>query len=102
MFYAGVFFICDEYDLADTLQVLRMDSLISETKQRGIVAVLASGDLGEWKRAMLEGCACTTRKEIREVFNKIKRAFDTAGLQSIFNIREAHRTDGTFQLEDKR
>ena len=99
LFHAGFVIAVDERDSAEVLEIASMPCLMSETLQRGTMAIFLSGSLSQWKDAVLRGCVKTTTREARHIYNLIYAEFNKLGLGPLFSARKKEQNDNTFLLE---
>jgi hypothetical protein len=75
-----------------------LDTLSAPAEDEGRVAIF-SGNLAEWRDAIIVCCGPNEPKKLRLLFNVVKQAFDKLGLSDIWYeySAESHK-DGTFYL----
>jgi hypothetical protein len=102
MFHAGFLVAAEERDCAEILELAGMPSIRVETVERDIYAMFISGNLTQWRDAVLRGCQSNARRETRHVYNQIYTKFNDMGLAGIFSVKsKPHPRDHTFLLEYK-
>lgn len=65
-------------------------------------AAVISGTLAQWREAVIVFCQRDTPRELRELFNEVKRMFDSIGLSDLWHdYRRQGLPDETYFLEFK-
>lgn len=102
LLHYGCLFAADEVDMPAILEVLDgMSFALTDTKLRGVQAVIATGSLREWKTAVIRGCRVEQPEFIRRVYDKIYTQFCALGLTDVFLVKHKRMlSDQTFTLED--
>lgn len=101
----SVLTVADERDMLDVFAVCSgMDTVMGETKIRGIAVAVISGTLDQWRDAISRGCSDRQLPPIRAGFNQLHGLFVSAGLGSIWKgFRQRESVDRqTFLLTDER
>lgn len=81
----SVLTVAEERDMVDILDICSgMCTTVAETKGRGIMAVVLTGRLDEWRDAVATGCKQYITHEVRSGFNQIHSLFVGAGLGVIW------------------
>lgn len=96
--------VSDERDMLDIMQICSgMSTTLAETKGRGIMAVVITGTLCQWREAVILGCSKSSSFEVRAGFNQIHSLFVGVGLSSIWKrMKQSNDDDGTFLLTHDR
>jgi hypothetical protein len=86
------------------LEVLNgMPFALTETKVRGVQALLAVGTFHHWRFSVLRGCRQDQPEFIRVCFDKVYMQFQGLGLADAFGkLTKKTLRDKTFYLEDLR
>ena len=95
----GVLVVADERDMIGILEVAGLPFVMTETKVRGIQAVIISGTLTEWSSIVPRGCSIDVTSQIRGCYDVIYLQFRSMGLASIFDKTQRILDDNTFLLE---
>lgn len=75
-----------------------LDLISAKAEDEGRVAIF-SGNLEDWRDAVIVCCAPSVPKRLRFLFNIIKQAFGTLGLDDIwYDYRTEKHQDGTLYL----
>jgi hypothetical protein len=91
----------DEQNMLLIMEILDgMGFALSETRIRGVQALIVGGTLKQWKSAVLRGCRKDQDEEIRACFDKVYLQFQAIGLADVFGKK--HPQGQTFYLEDLR
>jgi hypothetical protein len=100
LFTAGFIVAADERDMLEILEAARgMESVVTETIQRGVSATIISGTLDQWQRAIKLACQTSASLAVRQAYNAMYRQFVDEGLRSMFdNLRTSDQSDNTFLL----
>jgi len=106
LFSVGFLIAADKCDMTEIIEALHgMDTIITETMQRGVQAAIVSGTLAQWQRAVKLAChpqasvSCNTRY----VFNMVFQILGDCGLRDIFDgVKVTEQPDHTFLLKDQR
>jgi hypothetical protein len=81
----SVLTVAEERDLVDILTICSgMSTTVAETKGRGIMAVVVTGTLDQWRDAVVTGCNQRSQFEVCSGFNQIHSLFVGAGLGAIW------------------
>jgi hypothetical protein len=99
----SVLTVAEERDMVDILDICSgMCTTLAATRGRGIIAVVLTGRLNEWRDAVTTGCSKYIQFEVRSGFNQIHSLFVGAGLGAIWKgYRQTN--DGTlFHLTHER
>lgn len=100
LFAVGFIVASDERDMTMILEAARgMESVVTESLQRGVQAAIISGTLAQWQRAIKLACQITIPLTVRQAYNLMYRQLVDAGLRSIFNgAQMTDQPDRTFLL----
>lgn len=98
----GTLFVADDRDMGDLLEIAGLPFILTETRIRGIQSAIVSGNLRQWRVAILRGCQANQSTLIRACYDKLYLAFADLGLADAFGHRRKDLGDGTFLLEDLR
>ena len=96
----SVLTVADERDMLDIMQICSgMATTLADTKARGIMVVVTTGTLDQWRDAVSNGCGPNVPHEVRAGFNQIHSLFVSAGLGSIWKgYKQMNDDSGTFLL----
>jgi len=100
----SVLLVADEPDTVDILECAAgMPFVVAETVMRGVLAVIITGTLAQWKAAVLAGSSPEIEPATRFTFNKLHGLFRNEGLNLWAHCRQRQASDQwTYLLEDKR
>lgn len=100
----SVLIVADELDILDMMECAGgMPFVIAETTVRGVLMVVMSGNLAQWKLAVVAGATSEMSLRVRYAFNQIQIQFRSDGINLWTDYRQRSSTDQTtFLLEDKR
>lgn len=101
LFHAGFVLAVDSRDLAETLELAGMPSLTTESVRRDVHMLFVSGNLSQWRDALLRGCQSRVTPEVRYLYNLIFYEFKRAGIAGAFEFKQREQKDNTFLLEHK-
>jgi hypothetical protein len=93
--------VCEKH--ATILRIAEDESLavISSSAGKERAAIL-SGTLSEWREAVIAFCDKDSPRDLRELFNEVKRMFDHIGLRDIWHgYQQRKLPDKTYHLEYK-
>lgn len=92
-------FASDERDMIPILEITSgMPFALAETVVRGIQAIIVSGSLRQWRRAILRGCRADQTTQTRCAFDSLYTAFGNLGLTELFGASKKQAPDHTFLL----
>jgi hypothetical protein len=100
----SVLIVADELDMMDILECAAgMPFVTAETIIRGVLLVIVTGTLIQWRAAVIAGSSCDVEPTVRFVFNRLHGLFKDERLDvwGDFRQRPAH-DQVTYLLEDKR
>lgn len=81
----SVLTVAEERDMVDIVVTCSgMYTVVAETKGRGIMAVVITGTLDQWREAVVTGCNQRINYEVRSGFNQIHSLFVGAGLGAVW------------------
>lgn len=100
----SVLLVADEDDILDILECAAgMSFVTTETLVRGVLMVVISGTLAQWKNAVLAGASSDTAVTVRAAFNGIQGHFKDEGIDLWSDYKSRQAPDQiTYLLEDKR
>ena len=99
----SAFIGADERDMLEILQLAGMPFVVVDTIVRGVQAAVVTGTLGQWRDAVVSGCAKGIPTPVRHCFNKLHGLFTAAGLNVWQDYSPRRDPDQTYLLlEDKR
>ncbi len=104
LLYHGFLIVSDEQIMPQILEILGgIPFVFTETKIRGVHAIIAVGTFYFWRNAILRGCRNDQSEEIRACFNSMFLQFQKIGLADAFGkLVKRPMPDKTFLLEDQR
>lgn len=96
----GFLVAADERDMVFIIEAARgLESVVSDTIQRGVQAALITGTLAQWERAVRFACTASTSTAVRKAYNAVYRQLSDQGLRSIFeDFQVSEQSDKTFLL----
>jgi hypothetical protein len=98
-FYTLAYLIAvDERDVSEIVQLAGMPHVVTDTVARGIQAVVITGTLHGWYKAVRLGCRASSAPQTRKIYNMIYTDLDKRGLCGTLGVRKPSG-DGTFLLE---
>ena len=78
---------------------LGMESVVTDSIQRGVQVALITGTLAQWKRAVRAACKSSIATAVRQTYNAVYRQLSDQSLRPLFgDLREQKQTDQTFLL----
>ena len=89
----------DERDLLDVLAICGMKFIVFDTVTRGIQGAVVTGNLSQWRDAVIGGLQEHQQSGVQEVFRHIQMRFEQHGLGLWQGIKKT--SDGLF-IEDQR
>jgi len=100
LFQVGFLIASDERDMVDILEAARgIESVVTESLQRGVQAAILCGTLAQWQRAITLACQTNTALTVRQAYNSMYRLLLEEGLRGMFDgVRMADQPDSTFLL----
>jgi len=100
----SILIVADESDMMDILECAAgMPFVVAETTLRGVLLVVVTGTLAQWKAAVLAGSSPDVIPTVRYVFNRLYGLFKDEQLDLWGDFRQYPAHDQvTFLLEDKR
>ena len=100
----SVLVVADEPDVLDMMECTGgMSFVTAETIARGVLMVVMSGNLLQWKSAVLAGATPGMSAGVRYAYNQIQIQFQGEGVSLWTDFRQRPAADKvTFLLEDKR
>ncbi len=100
----SVLIVADEPDVLDIMECAGgMPFVTVETIVRGVLMVIMSGSLAQWKSAVIAGSTPDMTPGVRHAFNRIQTQFQSEGISLWMDFRQRQATDNvTYLLEDKR
>lgn len=100
----SIFIVADEADIFDILECSAgIPFVTAETTLRGVLAAVLTGNLAQWKAAVMAGACPETEPIVRYAFNQIHGLFCGENINLWTDCRQKPSTDGvTYLLEDKR
>ena len=96
----GCLFVADDWDIRDLLEIANLPFALTDTRVRGIQAAIVSGNLRQWRAAILRGCRADQPVMLRACYDKLYLCFSDIGLADVFGRGRKDLGDGTFLLED--
>ncbi len=104
LLHYGFLIAADDTEMPLILEVLGgMPFALTETRVRGIQALIVVGTLHRWRYAVLRGCRQDQPEAIRFCFDKVFVQFQNIGLSDAFGkLTKKQMPDRTFYLEDQR
>ncbi len=95
--------IIDSDSLIEFLELGTLSILTRETIKPEITILILSGNLDQWRSAVIEGCSLESPFQIRSVFDQCLIHFEKAGLGNLwFHYKKRTMSDGTFLLLEKK
>lgn len=100
----SVFVIASEVDMMDILECAAgMPFVTAETTVRGALAAVVTGNLSQWKSAVVAGSSNDTEPAVRYAFNRVHGLFCNENINLWMDCRQRPAADQvTYLLEDKR
>jgi hypothetical protein len=99
LLHFGCLIAADERDMLPILEITSgMPFALTETVARGVLAVIVTGSLRQWRRAILRGCRAETTTQTRCAFGHLYTAFSALGLADLFGASKRVAPDHTFLL----
>ncbi len=100
----SVLIVADELDVLDMMECAGgMPFVIAETTVRDVLMVVVSGNLAQWKLAVVAGATSEMSSSVRYAFNQIQIQLQSEGINLWTDYRQRQAVDQTtFLLEDKR
>jgi len=100
----SVFIVATEEDMMDILECASgMPFVIAETTARGVLAAVVTGNLAQWKLAVMAGSSNDTEPTVRFAYNRIHGLFCDENINLWTDCRRRSASDQvTYLLEDKR
>lgn len=92
----------DDRDMQDILELCSgMPFVIADTVARGVQVAVVSGQLNQWRDAVISGCRYKVEPVIRALFNRVLGLFEAVNL-NVWKDCERKQAGPTFLLEDHR
>ena len=86
----------------ESLERAGLHHVVFDTSRRGFTGVILSGTAAAFKEAIFECCDSTSNTDIRELYNQIYLALQSAGLRRVWNDTTRRKVkDGTFLITRK-
>jgi hypothetical protein len=103
LLHFGILIAANAYEMPLILEVLGGTPFaLTETRIRGVQAILVSGTLYQWRAAVLRGCRQDQPEAVRVCFDKVFIQFQTLGLADAFGkTTKKQLPDRTFYLEQQ-
>jgi hypothetical protein len=100
----SVLIVATEPDVLDIVECSGgMPFVRAETVMRGVLMIVLSGTLAQWKAAVLAGSTPETEPTVRAAYNRIHGLFRDEGINLWTDFQQRPAADRvTFLLEDKR
>lgn len=100
----SVLMIATDVDMMDILECAAgMPFITAETTIRGVLAAVISGNLAQWKLAIVAGSSSEMEPTVRYAFNRIHGLFCDENINLWTDYRKRQSSDQmTYLLEDKR
>ena len=87
----SAFVVCPVWDLLSFLSVaMGMTFVVGETKDQNHAAVVLTGTLDQWQRAVLNGTALRHDDGCREIYCRLMERFESIGLGKLWADRDKH------------
>lgn len=105
LMHVGFLIVANERDMVEILEVAGMSFVLTETLAGGITAIIISGSVAQWQRAVKYACdpVANLSSGARAAYNSIYRELCDCGLKAMFNGLHVHKQqDETFLLESRR
>lgn len=103
LLHFGCLIAADERDMVPILEITSgMPFALTETVARGVLSVIITGSLRQWRRAILRGCRADQTTQTRCAFDSLYTNFCTLGLTELFGASKKAAPDHTFLLIDER
>jgi hypothetical protein len=98
----SVLIMSDERDMQDILELCSgMPFVITDTIARSVQAAVVTGNLAQWRDAVLSGCQTHVEATVRALFNRILSLFESVNL-NVWKDCERKPAGPTFLLTDQR
>ena len=102
----GFLVAADERDMVNVLDAASgMETVVTNTVERGIQAAIISGTLVQWQRSIKLTCSpqASITSNVRHVYNLMYRQLVKIGFRELFDgVKVSEQSDHTFLLEDRR
>lgn len=100
--HLGFGFLCVAANdtIRESMERTDLDHVVFDTIRRGFSGAILSGTASTFKDAITECCDSTSTTDIRELYNQIYLALQSAGLRRIWADTVTKKvTDGTFLIK---
>lgn len=100
----GILLVADEADTLDILErAAGMPFTTTVTQVRGVLFTVVTGNLAQWKSAVIAGSSQEVEPTVRHLYNNVHALFKAEGLNLWTDFRQKPAHDQvTYLLEDKR